>query len=77
VGIYEERDKASDLLSRERVLLSKRKWPSEERERVVSEGEDRDARNNNASLRCEKKGDPGWQSKEASLKKRVYPIGSP
>jgi hypothetical protein len=33
--------------------------------------------NNNAHLRCEKKDDPGWQSKETSPKKRAYPIGLP
>jgi hypothetical protein len=58
------------------VLLSEREWSSEERERVVSEGEDRDACNNNTRLQCEKKGDPRWQSKETSPEKRVYPIGS-
>jgi hypothetical protein len=32
--------------------------------------------NNTVRLRCEKKGDLGWQSKETSPKKRAYPIGS-
>jgi hypothetical protein len=39
---FEYTDRASDLLRRERVLLSEQVWPSAERERVVSEGEDRD-----------------------------------
>jgi hypothetical protein len=34
-------------------------------------------RNNNAHLRCEKKGNSRWQSKETCLKKWPYPIGSP
>jgi hypothetical protein len=43
VGTSKHTDRASDLLRRERrVLLSEREWPSVERERVVSGGEDRD-----------------------------------
>jgi hypothetical protein len=44
---------------------------------VVSEAEDKDARNNNARLQCVKKGDLEWQPKETSPKKRAYAIGSP
>jgi hypothetical protein len=43
-GTSKNTDRASDLLrrERERVLLSEQEWPSVERERVVSEGEDID-----------------------------------
>jgi hypothetical protein len=41
-GTSKNTDRASDFLRRERVLLSEREWPSAERDRVVSEGEDRD-----------------------------------
>jgi hypothetical protein len=40
VGTSEERE---TFWERERVLLLEQEWPSEEREIVVSEGEDRDA----------------------------------
>jgi hypothetical protein len=33
--------------------------------------------NNNVCLRCEKKGDLGWKSKETSPKTLAYPTGSP
>jgi hypothetical protein len=44
VGTSEHTDRASDLLREEieRVLLSGQEWPSAERERGVSEGEDVD-----------------------------------
>jgi hypothetical protein len=44
VGTSEHTDRASDLLrrKRERVSLSEQEWPSAERERVASEGEDID-----------------------------------
>jgi hypothetical protein len=42
VGTSEHTNRASELLRRERVLLSEQEWPSTERERVVSEGEDTD-----------------------------------
>jgi hypothetical protein len=51
------------------VLLSEQEWPSAERERVVSEGEHRRAITMYVSD-VRKKGDPKWQSKEASPKKR-------
>jgi hypothetical protein len=52
------------------VLLSEQEWPTTERGRVVSK-EKTEMSNNNMCLRCEKKGDPGWQSKETSPKTRV------
>jgi hypothetical protein len=65
-GTSEHTDRARDLLRRERVLLSKHEWPSfcEERERGVKRIRHRHTRDNNMRLRCEKKGDPGCQSKE-------------
>jgi hypothetical protein len=60
-GTSKHTDRASDLVMREReqVLLSEQEWPSAERERVVYRPD------NNMRLRCDKKGDPGWQSKES------------
>jgi hypothetical protein len=45
------------------VLLSEQEWPSAERERVVSKGEDTDQITTCISD-VREKGDPGWQSKE-------------
>jgi hypothetical protein len=52
------------------VLLSEREWPSAERESEWCRKEKTKTSNNNVRLRCEKKGDPGWQSKETSPKTR-------
>jgi hypothetical protein len=45
---------------RVRVLLSKREWPSKERESEWCWNEKTKTRNNNTRLRCEKKDDTGW-----------------
>jgi hypothetical protein len=47
------------------VLLSEQEWPSFCGERASGVERIRQRRDNNMRLRCEKKGDPGWQSKEA------------
>jgi hypothetical protein len=46
------------------VLLSEQEWPRFCGERASGVERIRHRRDNNMRLRCEKKGDPGWQSKE-------------
>jgi hypothetical protein len=69
VGTSEHTDRASDLLRRERasvVVRNRSGLASAERERewCRKDKTQTQRRDNNMRLRCEKKGDPGCQSKE-------------
>jgi hypothetical protein len=65
-GTSEHTDRASDLLRRERERASVvvRTGVAFCGERASCVKRIRHKRDNNMHLRCEKKGDPGWQSKE-------------
>jgi hypothetical protein len=76
VGISEQRDRASDLLRRESECCCRNGSGLLRRESKWHWKEKIETSNNNVRLRCEKKGDPGWQSKETSTKTQAYPIGS-
>jgi hypothetical protein len=56
------------------VLLSEREWPSAERERVVSEGEDRNEQQQRASP-CEKKTTLGGNQRRRVLRNERIQLG--
>jgi hypothetical protein len=76
-GTFEERDRASDLWTRERASFVVGAVVTFWAEIASGVRRRRETHNNNVRLRCEKKGDHGWQSKETSPRQRAYPIGSP
>jgi hypothetical protein len=63
-GTSEHTDRASDLLRRERASVVVGTGVAFCGERVSGVERIRHRQDNNMRLRCEKKGDPGWQSKE-------------
>jgi ribosomal protein S8E len=79
VGTSEHTGRASGLLrrERERVLLSEQEWPSAQRERVVSEGEDIDEQQQRASPMLEKKATLGGNQRRRVLRQETHLIGSP
>jgi hypothetical protein len=76
VGTSEHIDRVSDLLRRESECCSQNRSGLPRRESEWCPKEKTETSNNNVHLRCEEKGDPGWQSRETSPKTRVYLIGS-
>jgi hypothetical protein len=77
VGTSEHIDRASDLLRRESECCCRNRSGLLRRESEWCRKKKTETSNNKVRLRCEKRGDRGWQSKEASPETRVYPIGTP
>jgi hypothetical protein len=69
-GTFEHTDRASDLLRRESEYCCRNMSGLLRRESEWCQKEKTETSNNNVRLRCEKKGDPGWQSKETNPKTR-------
>jgi hypothetical protein len=63
-GTSEHTDRASDLLRRKSECCCQNRSGLLQRERASGVGRRRHRQDNNMRLQCEKKGDPGWQSKE-------------
>jgi hypothetical protein len=63
-GTSEHTDRATGLLRRERTIVVVITGVAFCGERASGVGRRRHRRDNNMCLRCEKKGGPGWQSKE-------------
>jgi hypothetical protein len=71
-GTSEQRYRASNLLRRESECCCRNGSDLLRRASEWCRNEKTEMSNNNARLRCEKKGDLGWQSKETSPKKLAY-----
>jgi hypothetical protein len=69
-GTSEHTYQASDLLRRESECCCQNGIGLLWREYEWCQKEKTKTSNNNVRLRCEKKGDPGWQSKDTSTKTR-------